>query len=278
MKTAAILSLAFVSSSLLACASTPKATPELDAARKAYVEAARGPAAQWAQGSLRSAHQTLTDAEKAARSGDALQGDRAVLARSRAELADARGRAAVALQERNVAAATLVRAVAEHVATAEQMAESQNANRPGAPTEGQANAQAEDDALHRMADREEPTAGGGREIVISSGLEFQLNEASLSPEARSKLDEVASALAREPNTSIRIDGFTDTSGTDAINEPLSKERARAVAGYIEQKGVAPERVTTQGLGSHNPVGDNATPDGRAKNRRAEISVEESQSP
>jgi outer membrane protein OmpA-like peptidoglycan-associated protein len=120
--------------------------------------------------------------------------------------------------------------------------------------------------------------GGANEWVISSGLLFATNSAQLSTDAKSKLDEVAKTLksASSKVSEVHIQGYTDDRGTDAVNAALSQKRAQAVADYLERKGVARAQVSTQGMGSSNPVASEQTAAGRAKNRRAEIIVRPAQ--
>ena len=75
-------------------------------------------------------------------------------------------------------------------------------------------------------------------------------------------------------TTVRIIGHTDSQGSDAINNPLSKDRADAVRDYLVAQGVPATRISTAGRGEHQPIADNATAEGRAKNRRVEIFLRE----
>lgn len=123
--------------------------------------------------------------------------------------------------------------------------------------------------------------GGANEWVISSGLLFKTNSAELSPDAESKLDQVAKTLKSAPSKAtneIHIQGYTDDRGSDQLNAALSQKRAQAVAGYLESHGVPQAQVTTQGMGSANPVATEQTAAGRAQNRRAEIVIRPSQPP
>jgi outer membrane protein OmpA-like peptidoglycan-associated protein len=116
--------------------------------------------------------------------------------------------------------------------------------------------------------------GGENEWVISGGLLFATNSADLSPDAKTKLDQVATALKSEKKkwNEIHIQGFTDDRGTDQFNTDLSNKRAQVVADYLESRGVPKAQVTTQGMGSSNPVATDQTAAGRAQNRRAEIVI------
>ena len=86
------------------------------------------------------------------------------------------------------------------------------------------------------------------------------------------LTQVADKLKTCPNARVAVEGYTDNTGNDAINIPLSGNRAKSVADFLVSQGVAGDHVTSQGMGSANPIASNDTPDGRAQNRRVEIAV------
>jgi outer membrane protein OmpA-like peptidoglycan-associated protein len=86
------------------------------------------------------------------------------------------------------------------------------------------------------------------------------------------LESLATGLNQNPSESVQVFGFTDSTGTDAINYPLSENRALTVKNFLVSRGVAAQRISTQGLGPQNPVASNATAEGRAANRRVEIYV------
>ena len=83
---------------------------------------------------------------------------------------------------------------------------------------------------------------------------------------------VAEKLKACPDARVTINGYTDNTGSEGINIPLSNQRAVAVADFLIAHGVARDHITTKGLGSVNPIAPNDTPEGRIKNRRAEIVV------
>jgi len=95
---------------------------------------------------------------------------------------------------------------------------------------------------------------------------------SLTPDDEPILTQVADKLKACPNAHATIDGYADNSGTDAINVPLSTQRAQAVADFLVAHGVAGDQLVVKGLGSIDPVDSNETADGRAKNRRVQIVV------
>lgn len=103
-------------------------------------------------------------------------------------------------------------------------------------------------------------------------IEFETGSATLAPEGRAILDQMAAVLVKIPNKSVEIIGHTDNSGSRASNIALSQARADAVKGYLVTKGVAPRSMATMGVGPDQPIASNATEDGRARNRRIEFRV------
>jgi outer membrane protein OmpA-like peptidoglycan-associated protein len=111
-------------------------------------------------------------------------------------------------------------------------------------------------------------------ITLSGSVLFTSAKADLLPQAQAKLGEVGDALLKDnPDATIRVEGYTDSQGTLSFNQDLSQRRADAVRTYLVSRGIAPDRVTAVGMGPARPVADNATPEGRADNRRVEIIVQ-----
>jgi outer membrane protein OmpA-like peptidoglycan-associated protein len=115
-------------------------------------------------------------------------------------------------------------------------------------------------------------ARNGEEIAIKlpSGISFDTNQAFLRPDMRPALNQVAQTLASYQSTFIDMTGHTDSTGSDAINQPLSERRANAVADYLQYQGVQRARMVTRGYGAQFPLASNDTEAGRAQNRRVEI--------
>ena len=109
-------------------------------------------------------------------------------------------------------------------------------------------------------------------LTMPSGITFPINSYQIQPQFKATLDQVAQTLASYPSTLIDVYGHTDPSGGDAINIPLSQNRAHSVASYLVQRGVNSARIATQGFGSSQPIADNSTEAGRAANRRVEIRI------
>ncbi len=136
---------------------------------------------------------------------------------------------------------------------------------PAAPEKGVAEAQGGPHAGHDSA---------GKVVVITASLLFKSGSAELLPSAKPKLDEVAQALSAQPQANdVKVQGYTDSTGSAAINDPLSQQRAQAVADYLESKGVPQDRISAQGLGKQDPVSKAQTAEGRALNRRVDIVIE-----
>src|SRR5271156_3877628 len=110
------------------------------------------------------------------------------------------------------------------------------------------------------------------DAVTNGPIAFGNDGFSLTPADEQILTQVADKLKACPTAHATINGYTDNSGTEAINIPLSSQRAGTVADFLVAQGVSRGQLVVKGLGSVNPIADNGTPDGRAKNRRVEIVV------
>lgn len=107
---------------------------------------------------------------------------------------------------------------------------------------------------------------------LAAPIKFQTESAKLTPEAQQQLANVVSAVKACPDVKLTVTGHTDSTGTDAINNPLSEDRAKAVAAYLVSQGIPADSVNSKGAGSSEPIADNNTAAGRAQNRRTEITV------
>lgn len=115
-------------------------------------------------------------------------------------------------------------------------------------------------------------ARGCPEIPDLEGVHFDFDKATLTPAATQILDGAATTLERNPHVRIEIVGHTDSVGSDSYNQGLSERRAESVRSYLLDKGVAPGRITAEGRGESAPVTDNDTSEGRARNRRVELTA------
>jgi len=118
------------------------------------------------------------------------------------------------------------------------------------------------------------TADNRLKLEVPSDVSFNVGRADIQPNFRPILDKFATSLNENTVTTVSIIGHTDSTGSDAINNPLSVNRAASVRDYLTTRGVASQRIAIDGRGSREPVADNATEAGRAKNRRVEIFVAE----
>ncbi len=109
-------------------------------------------------------------------------------------------------------------------------------------------------------------------VTLSGEVLFEYDQADLRPMARQRLRSVANALKAQPGTTIVIEGHTDDHGSEQYNHDLSARRAEAVRRFLIEEGVAGSRIRAEGLGESQPVATNATPEGRANNRRVEIVI------
>jgi OOP family OmpA-OmpF porin len=105
---------------------------------------------------------------------------------------------------------------------------------------------------------------------VTVQLQYEFDSDRLTAEDKLKLDAVAQQLTALSFESGEVGGYTDSTGDDAYNLELSKKRAQSALDYLAAKGIAPGRMTAVGYGEANPIGDNATPEGQALNRRAVI--------
>jgi outer membrane protein OmpA-like peptidoglycan-associated protein len=124
-------------------------------------------------------------------------------------------------------------------------------------------------------------AGTGVDVVrkgdnitldVPGGVTFAFDSDALNPQFQPVLDKVASTLAEYDKTVIEVAGHTDSVGSDAYNQQLSERRANSVATYLSSRGVTRTRMVTVGAGEKYPVASNDTDDGRAQNRRVEITI------
>lgn len=125
------------------------------------------------------------------------------------------------------------------------------------------------------ADRELLTATEMGSALAQQGrfymhIHFDYNKATLRPDALPQIQQLAQTLRQHPNWTIGLDGHTDAVGSAEFNQRLSEDRARAVKAALVADGVPAQQIATRGLGATQPVADNSTDAGRAKNRRVEV--------
>jgi outer membrane protein OmpA-like peptidoglycan-associated protein len=112
-------------------------------------------------------------------------------------------------------------------------------------------------------------------VNIPNDISFATNSAAIQPQLRPVLEAFANGLSKDSaGMHVRIVGHTDSTGSDAINNPLSKARADSVKDFLVDRGIPASRVETAGRGEREPVASNDTAEGRARNRRVEIFLRE----
>ena len=114
------------------------------------------------------------------------------------------------------------------------------------------------------------TADNQLMLNIPSDISFAVGRSDIQPNFAPVLDQFAMGLRNNPYSDVRIVGHTDNTGSDAINDPLSLNRANATRSYLMNLGADGARIYTEGQGSRMPIASNATAQGRAQNRRVEI--------
>ena len=194
----------------------------------------------------------------------------------RADEADA-ARADSARAEQALAAAERARGEAERLARQAQ-ADRADAEAEAAHARADAEAaRAEREQMRRRLVRQLGAILDTREtahgIIVSIGdVLFDFDRATLRPAARERLAKAAGVLLAYPGLNLRLEGHTDSVGTEPYNLKLSQDRAAAVRDYLAQQGVSPESVTAAGYGQTRPIASNDTAQGRQQNRRVELVV------
>ena len=118
------------------------------------------------------------------------------------------------------------------------------------------------------------TANNQLKLDIPSDISFDTGRSEIKGNFAPVLDRFAAGLRDNPNTDVHIVGHTDSTGSDAINNPLSMDRAASTRSYLTARGVDGRRIVIEGMGERYPIATNDTAEGRARNRRVEIFVGE----
>ena len=114
--------------------------------------------------------------------------------------------------------------------------------------------------------------GEGIQVTFSSGLLFEFDSDRVLGESARNLKTLAKSLDKYPGSNLLIVGHTDSLGTNAYNLNLSQRRARATAAFLTSQGVLLERIKSEGRGETEPIADNNTEAGQARNRRVEVAI------
>ncbi len=118
------------------------------------------------------------------------------------------------------------------------------------------------------------TADNQLKLNIPSDISFAVGRSDIQSNFAPVLDRFADSLRNHPNSDVRIVGHTDSTGSDAVNNPLSMDRAASTRSYLAGRGVDSRRISIDGMGERYPIATNDTADGRSRNRRVEIFVGE----
>jgi outer membrane protein OmpA-like peptidoglycan-associated protein len=293
MKNLSTLGLILVLSGVAGCgkAAVPK---ELASARTAYDRAAAGPAARLNPTDLHAARQSLDAAEQAyQKDGDSTQvRDLGYAAERSAETAESKARTLQAeaetaqiVEQMHAATAARGKMTSEELARANQELAAKNQALATQGAELQDEVKRREEAEKRAAQAAADIAkfasikqeSRGMVITLSGGVLFTSGKSELLPTAQLKLNDVAKALTeQDPESKMVVEGHTDSQGAAAFNQQLSEQRAQVVRDYLVSRGIAADRITSQGFGPTRTIGDNATAEGRANNRRVEIVVKPKQ--
>ncbi len=280
------------------CATT--APPELVQARTSFTASNNGLAAKLTPTELHDAWIVLAKANKEFdEHGDTIMcRDYAYIAQNKVELADVKARTELDRQKiaEAVKAGVVVRdnqvksTRAELSSTRVQLNEERRDSNAKTEeiekttdqlaAETQARLAAEDRLAGAMKDLAAIAAvkedARGLVITLSGSILFASNKYTLLATAMTKLDQVAEALkAQDSDRRMVVEGYTDSQGSDRINQPLSLNRANAVRSYLVSRGVDGNRITAIGMGSSHPLVDNTNAENRANNRRVEIIIQPS---
>ena len=106
--------------------------------------------------------------------------------------------------------------------------------------------------------------------IVTYAITFDTGKATIKPESMVEITRVAKLMQEKPELSFEVQGHCDNTGSDSVNDPLSQKRAEAIVAALVEQGISKDRLTAVGKGSREPVADNGTDEGRAKNRRVEF--------
>ncbi len=120
------------------------------------------------------------------------------------------------------------------------------------------------------------TADNQLKVNVPSDISFDTGQSTIKPEMHPVLNSLAAGLISNPNSQVTVIGYTDDTGNDSINNPLSINRAASTRAYLVSQGIVANRISIDGRGSSEPVVPNTSAENRAKNRRVEIFVKEAQ--
>ena len=276
---------------LAACSSTPTTTPMLDQARADFVAANNNPqVSTYAPLEFKQASDALNAANEAAAKNESLNDIDRLAYVAKQKIATAQEVARAKAAEANIANASLERnAVRLEARTAEaerakREAEAAQAAAMTAQQQAQA-AQAQNQALAQRAAQLESQLAElhatktERGMVVTIGdVLFATNQADLTPNGMSTLRKLAEVMKQNPERTVLVEGFTDSTGSSSYNQDLSQRRANAVATALGSMGVERQRIATRAYGEAFPVAGNDSAANRQMNRRVEIVLSNDNAP
>lgn len=298
MKTSSLIAFTLVAAATLAaCSSVPQSNPRLEQARDDYRVLQADPRAQnHAGGEMKLAGDAINQASAAwgRDESDAqvnhlayLASQRVAIVRATMDMKTAEGmvdsaaanRTRVQLQartqeadaaQRSATAAQQAAQVAQlNTANAERSADAARSDAAEAQRQTQLALERNRQLETRLKELNAKATPRGLVITLGDVL-FDVNRSALQPEGLRRVDQLAAVLKEFPQRNALVEGFTDSTGSDAHNQTLSGQRADAVRTALVRQGIAMERVSARGYGEASPVGSNTSADGRQLNRRVEI--------
>lgn len=268
---------------LAACSTTPTTTPTLDQARADFVAANNNPqVSSYAPLEFKQASDALNAANTAAAKKESLEDIDRLAYVAKQKIATAQEVARAKAAEANIADASRQRTEVQLEA---RTAEAERAKREAeaaqaAAAAAQQQATAAQDQARMMAERtarleamltELQAKKTERGLVVTIGdVLFATGKAELTPNGMSSLRKLAEAMAQNPERSVLVEGFTDSTGSASFNQDLAQRRANAVASALSSMGVPRERIAMKAYGEAFPVAPNDTAANRQLNRRVEI--------
>jgi outer membrane protein OmpA-like peptidoglycan-associated protein len=256
---------------------------ELQQARTAIALAERAKAQQYATVKLTQARADFEKAQQAVRSGSektmVANLEKAAIRTAYEAQQDAEAAAVEAAQEAERKAQEAEEArLRQAEEAAQRQAKEAAAQAQQAEAEAQRAAREREEARTRMKvalAQVAETRESARGLIMNLGdVLFDFNQATLQPAARDVINRIAGILEVTGGFRLQIEGYTDSIGSDEYNQKLSEQRAQAVSDSLVAAGVSPDLISTAGFGKSNPIADNSTEEGRRKNRRVEIVVQD----
>ena len=265
----ALAGLSILATALLAACAAPMANPNLEAARASYDRAASDPViAQAAPKELVRAQQELARADNAVREKkDTTTVDHyAYLASQRTQVAVETGRIARADQ-----AAADAKTQRERIVLTSRTREAEKARMDADAAKAQASASSQraDALADQLAALQARQTDRGMVLTLGDVL-FDTGKSTLKPGAMKTIDDLATFMQQHPDRKVLIEGYTDSVGSESINQELSERRADAVRDALTRRAVPFDHVQVHGLGERYPVASNDTGSGRQQNRRVEV--------